>query len=156
VLAEIMPVLGEYSSIKTMDLRELGKPDEEQIKAYMTQYVPETPTNDTSFKAGRWQLVSPYISVILQEMFNGSISAAFVNSSPSTQQIVQELEEYEEILFFDPTQDFNGFNEDNIQILAHYSATPIPVTFQQYQLLEKVNTHFLFGRVDLSRSYTIA
>lgn len=156
VISEIFPVLGRYSTIKTMDLRDIALPDIEQIEAYMSNRVPETPTDDASFINARYPLISVFISVILEEMKNGSISEAFVNSEPSTHQIVQELKEYEEILYFDPTQDANGFTEDNIQILAHYSSTPLPVTFHQYQVLDKVNKHYLFGRVDLSRSYTIA
>lgn len=155
-ISEIFPVLGDFSTIKTMDLKDLGRDDVEQISAYMTNRLPETPTDDPSFIAARYPLISVFINVILEEMRNGSISEAFVNSEPSTHQIIQELQEYEEILYFDPTQDANNFTEDNIQILAHYSSTPIPVTFHQYQVLDKVNKHYLFSRVDLSRSYTIA
>lgn len=151
---QIVPI-GAYTDSDPEVLRDEALALDKRISDYITPKYGEVPATGPSTISNRYQLVSPFLAKVVDEVLNGSIPAAFVQSQPSTQQIVDQLEIYESILYFDPTQTFNDYNENMMLIRAHPQRNFTDLDIFQWRFIEKVVDHYLLGRVDMITNFTL-
>ncbi len=151
---QIVPI-GPYTNRDLETFRQESLSTDEQISDYITPRFPDTPGNGPSPIANRYQLVSPFLAKITQEILDGSIESSFVYSQPSTQEIVEYLQPYEGILYFDPTQNSNNYQENVMLIRAHPIRGLTELNVFQFRFIEKVIAHYLHGRVEMTTNYTL-
>lgn len=138
--------------VETYDYRRISIKIDQAIEDFMDIHLPEPVDNSPNPVMDRYQVVSPFISKIMEDMLSGFISIDEFMGEYNNQVLETRFKGYEYLLPYDPI--LNNFREDLFVILPHQRAS-VELTVYQFRLLDRLIRLHLKGKIELSRYATI-
>lgn len=140
--------------IDTYTLRNLAMEIDGRIADYMTLKYAEVALPDPSSIVELYAVVSPFLSSIIDDVISGTIDNTPLGQYYSNQDIMAWVDANLYLLDFDPAH--LGYQTGFVIVHPHASPTPIEVTLQQYQFIDRVNELYFGTTINLSGFFTIA
>lgn len=136
----------------TYDYRELSLIVDREIEGYMDEYNPEDENNAPNPIQERYQLISPFISKIMEDMLSGFVTTDEFEGNFGQQELAARFAGYEYLLEYDPV--IKESREDLFTFLPHQRPT-VELDLYQFRVLDRLIDTFLQGKIDLERYVTI-
>jgi hypothetical protein len=124
---------------------------DQRVSDYLTAKIPPPEWEGPSPITGLYKVVSPFMAKILSLLERGLLTAPA--SSATGQEIEQLVTPYKYLLDFDPCVE--GYNEEYVLPVPHPRLTLMEVSAVEYAFLERLNTTYLRGVLDLTPSVVI-
>ena len=140
-------------SLETYEYRDTSLRIDKAISEFMDVHLPEPVIDSTNPIMDRYQVVSPFISKILEDMLGGFISMDEFLGDYNNQVLETRFKGYEYLLPYDPI--VNNFREDLFTFLPHQRPT-VELTLPQFRVLDRLIQFHLKGKIELSRYATIS
>jgi hypothetical protein len=124
---------------------------DQRVSDYLTAKIPPPEWEGPSPITGLYKVVSPFMAKILSLLERGLLTAPA--GSATGQEIEQLVTPYKYLLDFDPCVE--GYNEEYVLPVPHPRLTLMEVSAVEYAFLERLNTTYLRGVLDLTPSVVI-
>lgn len=146
-----IPVVG----VKPYDvywLRDQSRLVDQRVSDYLTNRLPEHDWTNVVPIPNRYPLVSPTVAVMLADLLEGQLVAPA--SGVDNNAIIALMEDYRRWLQVDPC--VRGVNDNFAVVHPHPWPVVIEVTVEQYSLLERVISLYLYDKVSLTNFLAIS
>jgi hypothetical protein len=151
----VVPMRG-MTPTDTYTLYEQALDIDYEVSKYLTIKLPETdPTTPSAIRA-RYQVVSPFIASILNDLKNGNLVPPVVNGAFGRMKVSTLCKSYEYLLAFDPTQTANQPNTDYVIYHPNYSWNVTTLNANAYKFLLEVVKYYCSDLVSLSSFVNIS
>lgn len=155
-IKDIIVPLKQLVNEDTYSLRNKALVIDKAVSDYMTIKHPEPNRGDLSIIHGLHQLVSPFLSRILDAMKSNEITEQQIVIAVSDNKVLDLCKPYENILAFDPVNDVLNYDYRFVDVHPHRNSTSVNIPLYQYKFLEKVARLYCHGVVKLSPFFTIS
>lgn len=150
----VVPLRG-FTAEETYRLREEALVFDAEVKAYLTQKLPQPPREAVSAIPNRYPLLSPFFSHIVNDLQSGRINSSVLNSTLTDQDIMALCEEYEPLLDFDPINAALAFDHRYVVVHPHQLNNTIGLDIAAYRFLQRVAGIYGQGLIKLNHFINI-
>jgi len=136
-------------------LKEQAKLIDSQVSDYMSFYLPEPPRSGPNIISSRYPIVSPFFATIIEHLRVDIITESTISNIKNDNDVLNLLNNYEELLAFDPITVSNQLNPLYTIIHPTMLNNSISLSIVKYQFLEKVVKLYGRGLIDLTNFITV-
>jgi hypothetical protein len=123
---------------------------DQAVSSYLTIKLPQPVISAPSAIVARYTLYSPFLCAIIYDLINGVITTDDIRNVINSDAVRAICAPYENLLFFDPSQQVNPVDGNFVIVHPHNLNTVIEVDLFSYKFLEKVTKIYTGDYVSLS------
>lgn len=128
------------------------------VSNYLTSKIAEADPSGPSVIPGYWPLYSPFFSTILADLMSGVLQPSYLQGPVryTDEQVLATCKPYESWLAVDPMNVVNQVDPDNAYVEPHPYNTTLTISFYLFQFLQRVNTLYFQGQLNLQNYLNLA
>jgi hypothetical protein len=149
-IKDIVVPLKELVSENTYSLRNKSMIIDKKVSDYMTLKLPQPIRNGVSAISGKYELLSPFFTHLINDLASEQINTATVIDAVTDMQVMQVCAAYEPLLKYDPITYRDNLDWDYVVLHPHNLTNVITLTLYKYRFLTKVTRLYGHGLIDLS------
>lgn len=134
----------------TYTLRNRSIETDKRISDYMTQFLPESRSNNLPPIKKLYPLYSPFMSYILDDIRRGTFNFPKLEEHYNDQDVLDACKKYEWLLKLDPVHVDGAIDYNYVIVHPHPHYHAIDISIYQYKLFERINKLYMRGKVKLS------
>lgn len=150
----VVPVDG-WTKTKTTQFKAESVIRDKIVSDYMTRMLPPPVRNAVSSVTQRYNVYSPFLSRIINDLFEKNIDYAKIDKELSDGEILELCQPYEWLLAYDPINLDIPYNRNLILIHPHHLNRKIVLGHQEYAFIKKVVRLYAKNLVSLSEHLLI-
>lgn len=151
----IVPMNAYTGNIDTYALRAQSMAVDQQVSDYMTMYTDQPVHDINMIVTGVYTLVSPYFSVILDDMVNGTMTESQCALLTQDTDIMNFFLTYDFLLQMDPLNSTVAGMNKFVKIVVHPHEYTLAVNINQYRVLQRLAFIKSGTRIDISTHVTL-
>lgn len=148
--------LSAYTTVNSQDLMEEAETNDATISAYLTSKLPEPERDGLSAIQKRYDLYSPFISALLEDLQTGLLDTDIGAQNLTDVRVVEICSKYERILAYDPTQPEYPIDQRYLVIQPTIRTGVVNLTVLQYRFIRKVVELYCHGTLNLAETVTFS
>lgn len=148
-------LVGEMSNVdKTYSYRSASQAIDKEVSDYLTQWLPQPPTDAPNAISGRYQVYSPFLSRIIDDLKSGVLADDKFQEHFGDDWLRTRLASYDRLLDFDPIS--TGMQVDNRYVVIHPHPYPdqVSLNLYQYRIVDRI-AKLVAKNIDLSSTIHI-
>lgn len=149
VIEHVVVPLPHVSDRDDYEFIDSARQIDQQIENYLTLKLPEPQFPEPVQIPDRYELYSPFASVILHDLIDGRLGMDEFRGQYSDMKLKQRLEEYEYLLAYDPC--FQDLDRRYVNVHPHNQIYEMEVDIYQHRFLARAVKIYLNDGVDLAR-----
>lgn len=149
-IKDIVVPLKQLVNENTYSLRLKSMIIDKKVSDYMTLKLPQPPRNGVTAIPGKYELVSPFFSHLINDLASSQIDNAAVIDAVTDMDVMNICSSYEAILKYDPITYRDRLDWDYLILHPHNLDNVIGLNIYQYRFITKVARLYGHGLINLS------
>lgn len=152
---EVIP-LNEVMDVDTYAMLEVSRDIDKSVSDYLTLHLPEKKLVGPNVIDGLYQLYSPFINAIYNDLSRGVLKPPYIDTHYSDEQIRQTLIPYEFLLPFDPSQHDSYVSRTYADVHPHTYDEVIDIPIRQYEFIARACVIYTGSRVVPNHYFSVS
>ena len=145
----VVPLKGLVNE-NTYSLRNKSMVIDKKVSDFMTTRLPQPARNGISAIPGKYELLSPFFSHLINDLASEQINTSHVMDAITDMQVMDVCKTYEHLLKYDPITYRDSLNWDYLILHPHNLTNVVTLTLYEYRFLTKVVRLYGHGLINLS------
>jgi hypothetical protein len=131
-------------------LRDIAQEVDSRFEQYLTLKIPEGKTEQPNIINGKYQVVTPFLAKIINDLDSGIIDDPRITQHYGEQFVISVCQPYEWLLAFDPTQEGTLVDKRFVDVQPTNLFTVMELSIYHYKFISKVVEIYMRDKVSLS------
>lgn len=154
-IGQVVIPLRYHTEEETYAMLEKSKQIDNTVGQYLTQKLPQPPRGNVSAVIQRYQLYSPFICHIVNDVESGQFDLASIQKELSDNEVLILCKPYEYLLAFDPITESNAVDVRYVVIHPHTLSNHIELDLYSFRFVQKVVKLYGKNKVVLNNHLTV-